>query len=93
MAPLVMNGVIYEKNMNKEQVKCPHCKSSYEIETYSLGFLDAHEMRCDSCSITLFVSYYSSPITSSGSTVIYAKLYGNELTSIEKALKPCICGG
>lgn len=64
--------------------KCPHCKEEYEIQNYSLGFADAHEMRCDSCSATLMVEFYHPPMD---------KLYFKGLNAIEKALNQCKCGG
>ena len=63
---------------------CPHCGGTYEIQNYNMGFADAYEMRCDSCPTTLMVDFYLPPMD---------KLYAKGLSTIEKALKPCECGG
>ena len=49
-----------------------------------MGFMDAYEMRCDSCPTTIMVDFYLPPMD---------ELYSRGLNAIEKALKPCECGG
>jgi hypothetical protein len=70
--------------MKKYDFTCPCCSETYEIQNYNMGFSDAYEIRCDSCSNTLMVEFYHPPMD---------VLYSLGLSVIEKALKPCECGG
>ena len=64
--------------------KCPQCDESYEIQNYNMGFSGAWELRCDSCPNTLMVNLYHPPMD---------KLRNERHSKIEKALRPCECGG
>jgi predicted Zn finger-like uncharacterized protein len=75
---------------------CPHCGKTYEIQNYSLGFLDAFELRCNRCSNTLWVGFYDKD------TAQFIKIYKdkngdvrqeNDQAGLEAALNPCECGG
>jgi len=74
---------------------CPHCSNTYEIQNYSLGFLDAFELRCNQCSNTLWVGLYDKD------TAKFIKHYKDkygairteyDLQGLEAALNSCECG-